>query len=182
MTTEQTAMTMGELLTLTMGRTLGLAKGLLGGIDAKDFARQPVGKDGQRVDTNHPAFVYGHLALYPARVLGMLGMDASDIACPASYDALFAAGVQCEDDPSGTKYPPMNELVAKFDAAYARLVEAVKGVDDAALSAPIQGNDRYREVFGTVGGAASFMMHDHLMFHLGQVSAWRRMMGLGSVM
>lgn len=181
MTTGQTTMTMGDLLTITTGRTMGLAKGLLGGIDAKHFARQPQA-DGKTVDTNHPAFVYGHLALYPARVLGMLGMDAADIACPESYNTLFAAGVKCEDDPTGTKYPPMAEIVAKFDAAYARLIEVVKGVDDAALTAPIQGNDRYREIFGTVGGAASFMMHDHLMFHLGQVSAWRRMMGLGSVM
>lgn len=181
MTTGQTTMTMGELLTITTGRTMGLAKGLLTGIDAKDFARQPK-SDGKTVDTNHPAFVYGHLALYPARVMGMLGMDASDIACPESYNTLFAAGVKCEDDPAGTKYPPMAEIVARFDTAYARLNEVVKGVDDAALAAPIQGNDRYREVFGTVGGAASFMMHDHLMFHLGQVSAWRRMMGLGSAM
>lgn len=182
MTTGQTTMTMGELLTLTMVRPLGLAKGMLGGIDAKDFARQPTGADGKVVDTNHPAFVYGHLALYPARVLGMLGVDASDVACPESYNDLFAAGVACEDDASGTKYPPMDEIVAKFEASYERLVEVVKASDDAALCAPIQGNDRYREVFGTVGAAASFMMHDHVMFHLGQISAWRRMQGLGSVM
>lgn len=174
--------TMGQLITLTTGRTMGMAKGLLGGVEAKDFARQPKGADGRPVDTNHPAFVYGHLALYPARVLGMLGIDAADITCPQQYTDLFAAGVKCVDDPDGTKYPAMSDIVARFESAYARLIEVVRDVDDSAMSAPIVGNDRYREVFGTVGGAASFMMHDHVMFHLGQISAWRRMMGLGSVM
>ncbi len=181
MTTGQTTMTMGELLTVTSGRTMGLAKGLLNGINPKDFSRQPTA-DGKVIDTNHPAFVYGHLALYPARVMGMLGLDGSAIACPAQYDALFAAGVACRHDPDGSSHPAMDDIVQRFEKGYAALIEAVKHADDAALSAPIQGNDRYREVFGTVGGAASFMMHDHLMFHLGQVSAWRRMMGLGSAM
>jgi len=172
---------MGELLTVTTGRTMGLAKGLLNGIDAKDFSRQPTSGD-KVVDTNHPAFVYGHLALYPARVMGMVGLDGSAIACPPKYEELFAAGVACVNDPDGSKHPAMDEIVSRFEANYATLIDAVKDVDDAVLAGPIQGNDRYREVFGTVGGAASFMMHDHLMFHLGQVSAWRRMMGLGSAM
>lgn len=172
---------MSELLTVTTGRTMGLAKGLLNGIDAKDFSRQPA-CSGKIVDTNHPAFVYGHLALYPARVMGMMGLDGSAIACPARYEELFAAGVACVHDPDGSKHPPMDDIVTRFETNYARLIEAVKGVDDSVLAGPIQGNDSYREVFGTVGGAAGFMMHDHLMFHLGQVSAWRRMMGLGSAM
>lgn len=172
---------MGELLTVTTGRTMGLAKGLLTGIDAKDFAKQPMA-DGKVIDTNHPAFVYGHLALYPARVMAMLGQDGSAVACPARYDELFAAGVRCAHDPDGSQHPPMDDILSRFDRGYAALIEAVKNTDDATLTGPIQGNDRYREVFGTVGGAAGFMLHDHLMFHLGQVSTWRRMMGLGSVM
>ncbi len=172
---------MGELLTVTTGRTMGLAKGLLTGIDAKDFSSQPTA-DGRVIDTNHPAFVYGHLALYPARVMAMLGRDGAAIACPPEYDALFAAGVKCLHDPDGSKHPAMDDIVARFERGYGALIEVVKNTDDAALAGPIQGNDRYRDAFGTVGGAAGFMLHDHLMFHLGQASGWRRMMGLGSVM
>jgi hypothetical protein len=38
-----------------------------------------------------------------------------------------------------------------------------------------------RERFPTVGAATNFLLNDHLMFHAGQVSAWRRAVGLGSV-
>ncbi len=172
---------MGELLTVTSGRTMGLAKGLLAGIKPEDFSRQPTA-DGKVIDTNHPAFVYGHLALYPPRVLAMLGQDGSAIACPPEYDALFAAGVKCLHDPDGSRHPSMDDILARFEQGHAVLIESIKNANDATLSGPIQGNDRYREVFGTVGGAAGFMLHNHVMFHLGQVSAWRRMMGLGSAM
>jgi hypothetical protein len=33
----------------------------------------------------------------------------------------------------------------------------------------------------TVGAAVNFMLGGHLQMHLGQVSAWRRAMGLGSI-
>jgi hypothetical protein len=114
--------------------------------------------------------------------MAMLGQDGSAIACPPNYDERFAAGVQCLHDPDNAKHPPMSEIVTRFESGYQTLIEAVRNAEDSTLTGPIQGNDRYREVFGTVGGAAGFMLHDHLMFHLGQISAWRRMMGLGSVM
>jgi hypothetical protein len=31
-----------------------------------------------------------------------------------------------------------------------------------------------------MGGVAAFMMIGHIQFHLGQISAWRRVAGMGS--
>lgn len=171
----------GDVLTATMGRSMGLAEGLLSGVEPGVFARQPT-QDGRVVDTNHGAFVYGHLALYPARVMEMLGRDPGPVACPERYTELFAAGVRCKHDPDGAGHPPMGEIVERFKSGHAAAIDAVRETDDAVFGRMIEGNDRYREVFGTVGGAVTFLLHDHVMFHLGQASAWRRMMGLGSVM
>lgn len=173
--------TVSDVLIAASGRTMAMSRGLLTGINPKDFARQPE-FGGRLVDTNHPAFVYGHLALYPAKLLGIVGKGAGAVQCPQSFTDLFAAGVKCRHDPENAEHPPMAEIVERFENGYTRLIDAMGGVDDAVFAAPIRGNDRYREAFGTVGGAACFMMHDHPMFHLGQASAWRRMMGLGSVM
>lgn len=171
----------GEMLTATTVRVMGLAEGLLKGVEPAVFASQPT-QDGRVVDTNHGAFVYGHLALYPAKILQMLGQDPGPAACSERYAELFAAGVHCKHDPDNAEHPPMAEIVERFKAGSAAAIEAVRGADDAVFARPIEGNDRYREVFGTVGNATGFLLHDHVMFHLGQMSAWRRMMGLGSAM
>lgn len=170
----------GDMLTLTTARTMGLAKGLLGSVNADDFAKQPTA-DGKPVDTNHPAFVYGHLAIYPAKVMGMIGHDGTAAACPEAWEDLFKNGAVCTHDADGSKYPPMGEIIAKFEAGYELLIDATKATSDDLLLQPIA-EEGWREAFGTNGGMVSFMLHDHLMFHLGQVSAWRRMMGLGSAM
>ena len=43
-------------------------------------------------------------------------------------------------------------------------------------------NERMRSRFSTVGAMHNFYTGGHFMIHMGQVSAWRRMMGLGSAM
>ncbi|MFK7884674.1 MAG: DinB family protein [Phycisphaerales bacterium] len=170
----------GEMLTLTTARTMGLAKGLLNGVDAKDFAKQPMA-DGKVIDTNHPAFVYGHLAIYPAKVMGMLGHDGASAACPDSWEEMFKNGAVCTHDADNSNHPSMDEIIAKFESGYAALIEATKATSDDVLLQPIA-EEGWRDVFGTNGGMVGFMLHDHFMFHLGQMSAWRRAMGLGSAM
>jgi len=170
----------GEMLTLSADRTLGLAKGLLTGVNAAEFAKQPTA-DGKVVNTNHPAFIYGHLALYPSEVMGHLGHDGSAVACPDSWQDLFKHGATCEHDPEASKYPPMDEIMAKFESGHAALIEAIKSTDDETLLKPIA-DEGWREFLHTNGAMAGFMVHNHVMFHLGQMSAWRRMMGLGSAM
>ncbi|MEO0630202.1 MAG: hypothetical protein AAFY46_05680, partial [Planctomycetota bacterium] len=54
-------------------------------------------------------------------------------------------------------------------------------VDDAALAAPTP-VERYRQRFPTVMCAVDFLITSHQMLHLGQLSAWRRIKGLGSAM
>jgi hypothetical protein len=41
---------------------------------------------------------------------------------------------------------------------------------------------RMSEMLPTLGAAMMFMCGSHLQMHLGQVSSWRRAMGLGSAM
>ena len=52
-------------------------------------------KDGKPVNTNHPAFVYGHLTTYGPRILALVGKESAAEAAPAGFDALFKAGVEC---------------------------------------------------------------------------------------
>ncbi|MBX3401835.1 MAG: DinB family protein [Phycisphaeraceae bacterium] len=161
--------------------SLRYAEMLLKDIRPADFARFPA-PGGKPVHTNHPAFVYGHLAMYPQRVLEMLGQPKGLTATPADWDGLFKAGVECKDDPNGTSYPTMEKLVSFHRAAYEAALAAVSSASDAQLSAPNPGEGRMKEMFPTVGAVCNFIVAAHPMSHYGQVSAWRRCMGLGSAM
>ena len=161
--------------------TLGLADALLKDVPADRFARLPQGANGP-VQTNHPAFVYGHLGIYPARVLAMIGItDHPGYAVPEDQAALLSPGAVCVDDPDASVYPAMDLLIDRFRTGYAAMIAAVESAGDEALGVPTP-DERYRERFPTVGVLLNFMLNDHLMFHLGQMSAWRRIEGLGSAM
>ena len=169
------------MITTGAERAIGLGQKLLENVPDERFARFAPGAEGL-INANHPAFIYGHLAIYPCRILQAAGLDASSIEPPAHYDDLFAAGKECVDDPDGSVYPKRDEIVDLFVRAHRAAIDGVAGLSDDQLKAkhPIEG--RMAEAFPTVGHVASFLLVGHTMMHLGQMSTWRRAIGLGSAM
>lgn len=178
---------MGQFLDIVIAsskRSRGLAEKLLVGIKPEQAARKPHFEGGGApvvVDTNHPTFVYGHLALYPGRMLRLAGADVSAVAVPPEWENLMKAGSPCLDDPEGKIYPSIGAVSSAFfkhmDTAYAALAK----MDDSMMLTPTP-DERYREFFPTTGMALTFMLNSHVMMHMGQVSAWRRCFGLPSAM
>ncbi len=153
------------------------AKRLLNEIPADRFARL-ASPGGQAIQANHPAFILGHLCLYPQRVLQHLGLDPAEAAPPESYEALFSKTASCQDDPEGTIYPPADEIVAQFERTYAAAIAALRSADDALLEAENPMDTPMKKVCTTLGSLLNFYMTGHVMTHLGQLSSWRRMEGL----
>jgi hypothetical protein len=167
-----------DIITANLKVSLDVGQAMLNGVTPEMFARFPT-KDGKAVNTNHPAFVYGHLSLYGARMLTLVGRDNPVAAAPAGFDALFKAGVECQDDPTGKVYPAMPVVMDAFLKANKTALEGLAGVADDVFARPNPAEGRFKEMFPTVGGAVAFLAGSHLMDHFGQVSAWRRFMGLG---
>ena len=107
----------------------GYLERLLTGVTQENYARFPRAAAGV-VKTNHPAFVLGHLALYPSRIMQALGQPPGQTAAPASYQALFQAGAECRDDADATIYPPLEELRRVFLNAYRAAMGAVEAAGD----------------------------------------------------
>jgi len=180
----------GESLARLGRLSIRVAHMMLTDLRADQFARLPLESEPhpepasshERVPCNHPAFVFGHLSLYPARTMEVLGVDHG-AAVPDSYESLFAPGVACRDDPDGAIYPDMDAIVKQFDAAHQTLLDTLPTVEDDAFAAE-NPNQRMRDRLGltTVGDACAFLLAGHMQFHLGQLSTWRRTMGLGSAM
>jgi len=168
----------GEIITTCHTRMRMLSEKLLTGIHADQFGRLAA-PGGMVIQSNHPAWVYGHLAIYPTRVLTLLGGAADAAAAPASFTDLFKDGTKCLDDVSSTIYPRMNEITAAFFKGHEILAKHVAELPDDALLL-VHPDEARRVNFPTLGAHVNFMLNDHIALHLGQVSAWRRMMGLGS--
>ncbi|MEN0020539.1 MAG: hypothetical protein AAF747_06630 [Planctomycetota bacterium] len=174
---------MGQLGDVIQGigtRSLDVAEAMLNGYDAERFARIPEGKAGH-INTNHAAWHYGHLSVYPVRILAMGGIESSDVApVPDGWGELFDAGSECKDDPNGSIYPSMADVSDYFFASYRGLVSALAATPDERLLGDHNGPDGFKQRFPTYLSATTFMVGSHIMMHLGSVSVLRRCEGLGS--
>lgn len=171
---------MGDIarMIISNGRvTCGVAESQLAGIPAGRFARfsEP---GGRRIVSNHPAFVFGHLCLYPARAVALVGLEANPLAVPEAYGDLFEFQKECLDDPEGSIYPPMDEIVETYRDRHTKALEILEAVPNDVLLGEHPDEQRRRR-FPTIGTMVMFYFNNHPMLHLGQVSAWRRAEGLG---
>lgn len=162
--------------------SLSYGEAMLKDVRADQFARHAPGREGTLVKSNHPAWVFGHLALYNPRCLELMGLPAGPAAKPAGWDDLFRNGTECRDDPAGTIYPRMDAIAKHWADGMRAVLAALPGVPDEVFTRANPGEGRMKELLPTVGAMVTFLMTGHPMSHLGQVSAWRRFMGLGSAM
>lgn len=170
-----------RLILALQERTNGLADALAKGV-TQEFASSKPTKDGQEIDCNHATFIFGHLSIYPQMIMAAFNAEPGDAAVPTNYSELFMHGVECKHDPDSTIYPSFDEVFANFNKAHAAVRAHIASLDDDALNQPITFNERLAEVFGDCDKMTIFMLHDHYMFHLGQLSTWRRFFGLGHAM
>ena len=167
---------LGNIMADSLQLSLNYAERMLKDVSAEQFARFAA-PGGQTIKSNHGAFIYGHLSLYGPRILTQLGLPAP--AVPDKFEAAFSKDAKCVDDPDSSIYPSMSEITTFFFDGYKAASEALKVTSDAALHVPNPMPGRMTELFPTMGSMHNFYVGGHMMMHMGQMSAWRRMMGLG---
>lgn len=167
-----TTYAVGSSIAPALKMSLGYAAKLLESIPAEQFAVMP------KSDLNSPAFCIGHLALYAPWVSELVGHPQAN-ALPATYEPLFKNGAPCVA--TAGHYPSKDELVNYFTTGWTTVALLLPTVDDAhfAKANPVA---QLSERVPTLGALVAFMCLAHNAMHLGQVSAWRRVMGLGSAM
>lgn len=166
-----------DVILASAGLCRHYADGLLKDVKLEQFARLAT-QDGKAVQSNHPAFVYGHLSTYPKKIAAMLGAPA--IENPPGFEDLFKAGVTCLDDPSGTIYPSKDAIMKHYYSAYDAVHALIAKTSDADFAKANPAEGRMKELFPTIGAVSAFLLSGHQMSHFGQISAWRRFVGLGS--
>jgi len=159
---------------------IAYAEKLLVGIPEELAAQRPV-VNGTRIDTNHPVFIFGHLSLYPALLAELTGLPKDGVEVPEQSPGLFQIGSPCHDDPKGEIYPRLSEVSGRFLGGTRAILERLPSLDIQALNKELESPSR-RERFGTVGAFALYILLAHPQVHLGQLSVWRRCMGLSAAL
>lgn len=151
---------------------LDYARLLVRDIDDARLAEQPVS------GMNHGAWILGHMAISTDFALPLFGEPK---VCSEDWHARFGPGSVVQTDRGA--YPGKEELLD----ALARGHEAVAR---ASMIATPEAMERLHPVeiaflkqsLPTVGDLVSHLMTTHEAIHLGQLSAWRRALGMPGVL
>ncbi len=161
-----------QLIVPSANYNLRYAEQLVSTIPAEIFARMPM------KEFNSPAFYIGHLSIYCDRICTLLGR--ADLAKPLPYGReVYEGSARCVEQAG--LYAEKDLLVSTFRQRQRQAIEVFACASDQALAAEHPAEGRFKEMFPTVGGVTAFLLTDHTSIHLGQISAWRRAMGLGPV-
>ena len=121
---------------------------------------------------NHPAWILGHLAVTADRAIRVLG---SSPELPTTWTPLFGPGSKLSA--IRTDYPAKDELLGAVEQSFERLRQQTASATAEQLSQP-SANRLTKNALPTVEDGIAFLLTGHLGIHLGQLSTWRRMIGL----
>lgn len=153
----------------TWNLNLGYAKRLVADIPDDTMAFQPA------AHMNHAAWVLGHLACTADMLGAMIGVKP---VCPPAWTSLFDWNSNPSSDAS--QYPAKTVLLKALEDAHVGIAAALPSVPEARWSEPTP-IEEVRGFLPTLGDSFVFVMAAHENMHLGQLSAWRRVQGMGRV-
>lgn len=121
---------------------------------------------------NHPAWVIGHLTHACQMLGGVIGIPAW---LPEDWASRYGTGSKPLADLS--LYENKGDALANLTGAQSRITQAVAQLNEARLDEPFP-VESYREVFPSIRHALTQVLVGHTANHIGQLSVWRRAMGL----
>jgi DinB superfamily len=121
---------------------------------------------------NPPAFTLGHLAIVNDYALKSFGEPR---LAPAEWHKRFRPGASPKDDPS--PLPSKAELLQLLETGGQKIREAATKADPERMNQP-HNSDFFKDTpVKTVADTVAHLMTSHFAFHIGQISAWRRLQG-----
>ncbi len=123
---------------------------------------------------NHPAWIFAHLNVYAPIAAAMLRGEPFDDPFEHRY------GQKSRVTGDASEYPAAGELLEQYRALHQEAEKALVEAPGAIFSSPTA-LERWRAMHPRTGEMLVTLMVKHESVHLGQLSAWRRAMGLAPV-
>lgn len=138
------------------------------GLSAAEFVAQPA------ESVNHPAWVLSHLCAYHRVLLPMIRGEPFDDPADAPF------GMRSQPEPDAALYAPPDELRQAYSHGHVAVASALREIGEAVLERPVP-LERWRNTLPTMPAVLMNLLVWHETVHLGQLSAWRRVLGLPPV-
>lgn len=166
----QTLHPIASAIAVTWRRNGAYAARLVSDLSPSQWVAQPV----LNVAMNHPAWIFSHLNLYTGLCTSMLG----GVSFADPIDHPFGPRSEVSGRPSD--YGTSEDILAKYTRLHAEAEDALLAAD-ADVYSRITPLERWRAIHPTIGDMLVTLMVKHESGHLGQLSAWRRAMGMARV-
>ena len=122
---------------------------------------------------NHPTWIAGHLAYAEANLIQHM-LEGNDNPL-LDWKPIFGAGTEPTDD--AATYPPLSDLLAKWDEVREYTLNFIDSLTDADLDKPPLNAPPGREAFFGTFGKVLTMVALHPLMHRGQAADARRAAG-----
>lgn len=133
---------------------------------------QPAG--GRELPVNHPAWALCHLNVYLPVIQSVI--KGETFADPKEH----RFGMLSRPEADGSFYPSRDEIIAEWSSGHQAICDLLTECDNDVFDNPIK-LERWAAIMPNAGICLPYLMLNHENMHLGQISAWRRVLGLPSV-
>jgi hypothetical protein len=123
---------------------------------------------------NHPAWVLSHLNVYLPIMVALI--EGKSFADPKTHEF----GMQSKPELDANRYASKEQLIGEYLHGHELVIEALRREGEAALGRETA-LERWKPLMPHVGIVLPYLMLVHENTHLGQLSAWRRIIGLPAV-
>ena len=156
----------------TIAHTRNMTLKLVADLTDDQLVQQPAPK------VNHPAWVLGHLLQVEHAFLSLVTGHPMPDWINDEWKATY--GQKSEPVADKTKYKPKSFYIERLAAARELIITGLKSLTPADFQKPHPDPAR-RDRFPTVGHAIMLYGTWHEAYHAGQLSTWRRVLGLPAV-
>lgn len=157
---------------ITWKRNGAYGRRLVEDLSPEQWMGQPI--PGGAIVMNHPAWILSHLNVYAPIAAAMCRRERFEDPLEHRY------GQKSKVTLEPGEYPAPAVILADYTRLHDEAQAALEAADDAVFAEP-NPLERWRAVHPRIGDMLVTLMVKHESGHLGQLSAWRRSMGLASV-
>lgn len=142
---------------------------LLSDLSNEQMTLEPEGQ--RELPVNHPAWTFCHLNIYLPVIEGVIKGETFEDTKEHRF------GMQSQPEADASLYPSRDEILKVWSEGHDSVCQLLANSTDAIFEQPIV-LERWAAIMPNAGIALPYLMLNHENMHLGQVSTWRRVLGL----